>query len=110
VTVVAEAAFQDRLWRPGLEPLAGLGTIRIIRCTVDAAVAQARTARRVQEDARRAVHDDHDLLRTLASGESSLDAFVPTSLAAPTIHVDTTDGFHPRIPDILAFINDRQDN
>ncbi|GAA0664904.1 hypothetical protein GCM10010193_15380 [Kitasatospora atroaurantiaca] len=107
VTVVAEAAFQDRLWRPGLEPLAGLGTIRIIRCTVDATVAQARIARRVEENARRAAHDDHDLLRALASGESSLDAFVPISLAAPTIHVDTTDGYHPCLPDILTFINDR---
>jgi predicted kinase len=33
VTVVAEAAFQDRLWRPNLEPLADLAQIRVIRCT-----------------------------------------------------------------------------
>src|SRR5437899_3826267 len=39
VTVVAEAAFQDRLWRPGLEPLAELAQIRIVHCQVDHAVS-----------------------------------------------------------------------
>ncbi|MFJ3841940.1 hypothetical protein ACWGHM_39720 [Streptomyces sp. NPDC054904] len=32
VTVVAEEAYQDRLWRPGLEPLAQIADLRIIRC------------------------------------------------------------------------------
>ena len=105
VTVVAEAAFQDRRWRPGLEALADLATIRIIRCTVDADVARARIARRVQQDTRRAVHDDQGLLRALATGTDSLDAFVPISLPAPTIHVDTTSGYDPKISDIVAFIN-----
>src|SRR4051794_5765099 len=36
VTTVAEAAFQDRLWRPGLERVHGLARIRIVHCTVDA--------------------------------------------------------------------------
>src|SRR6266851_4732024 len=30
VTTVAEAAFQDRLWRPGLEPLRNLAQLRIV--------------------------------------------------------------------------------
>ncbi|MFF3088616.1 AAA family ATPase [Streptomyces nojiriensis] len=33
VTLVIEAAFQDRLWRPGLESLMGFADLRIIRCT-----------------------------------------------------------------------------
>ncbi len=105
VTVVAEAAFQDRLWRPGLEPLLDLAAIRIIRCTVNADVAHARVARRMAMDARRAVHDDHGLLQALARGTHSLDDFVPISLPAPTIHVDTTVGYDPDIPEIVAFIN-----
>lgn len=107
VTVVAEAAFQDRVWRPGLAPLAGLATLRIVRCTADPAVARTRIARRVEEDALRGAHDDRGLLRALAAGEASLDAFVPISLAAPTICVDTTDGYAPAVPDILTFIDDR---
>jgi predicted kinase len=105
VTVVAEAAFQDRLWCPGLEPLTDLAAIRVVRCTVDADVGQARIARRVNDNARRAAHDDHGLLRALASGAHSLDAFVPISLPVPTICVDTTDGYAPGIEEILALIN-----
>src|SRR5207247_731280 len=34
VTVVAEAAFQDGRWRPGLEPFVELADLRIVRCRV----------------------------------------------------------------------------
>jgi predicted kinase len=110
VTVVAEAAFQDRLWRPGLERLAGLGEFRIVRCTVDAAVARARIARRVEEGgSHRAAHADRELLRALDSGERSLDSWVPISLESPTIHVDTTDAYNPTIQEIVAFIDRREE-
>jgi predicted kinase len=105
VTVVAEAAFQDKLWRPGLEPLLDLGTIRVIRCVVDAAVAHTRIARRIEKNPLRTAHDDRGRLRALAAGESSANAFVPISLAVPTLRVDTAEGYHPALPDILAFIN-----
>jgi predicted kinase len=39
VTVVAVAAFQDRIWRPRLEPLRSLARFRIVHCTVAAEVA-----------------------------------------------------------------------
>lgn len=107
VTVVAEAAFQDRLWRPGLEPLTEVAELRIIRCTVDAGVAHARIARRVEQNAHRAAHDDRGLLQALAGGVAALDTFVPISLAAPTLRVDTTDGYDPGLPEILAFIEQR---
>ena len=42
VTVVAEANFQDRLWRSGLEPLADLARLRIVQCHVDPAIARDR--------------------------------------------------------------------
>src|SRR5580700_10359113 len=34
VTTVAEAAFQDRVWRPRLEPLRSLARLRIVHCVV----------------------------------------------------------------------------
>lgn len=105
VTVVAEAAFQDRLWRPALEPLDDIAAIRIIRCTVAADVAHARIRHRATSDARRGAHDDHGLLRQLASGAQALDDFVSISLPAPTLRVDTTDGYDPAVPDIVAFVN-----
>src|SRR5690349_15151201 len=36
VSVVAEAAYQNRLWRPGLVPLLPLAQVVLVRCHVDA--------------------------------------------------------------------------
>lgn len=102
-TVVAEAAFQDRLWRPNLEPLATLVHLRVVRCTVNAAIAHDRITRRAQQSAHRAAHADRDLLNDIAAGSRSLDAFVPISLDVPTLTVDTTHGYDPSIQDIVAF-------
>ncbi|MCT9934891.1 ATP-binding protein [Planotetraspora sp. A-T 1434] len=103
VTVVAEAAFQDKLWRPNLEPLAELAAIRVIRCTVDAAVAHERIVRRAADGPKRAAHADQDLLKAIANGERPLESWVPISLDIPTLAVDTTDGYQPRIEEIVSF-------
>ncbi|MFI1799383.1 AAA family ATPase [Streptomyces sp. NPDC020379] len=103
VTIVAEAAFQDKLWRPHLEPLMDLAQLRVIRCTTSAAVAHDRIAHRVQHSGHRAAHADHDLLEAIASGEHSLESFVPISLDVPTLVVDTSDGYHPGLADIASF-------
>ncbi|MFI1577553.1 AAA family ATPase [Embleya sp. NPDC020630] len=104
VTTVAEAAFQDRLWRPNLEPLANLAHIRVIRCVTPAAIAHERIVRRVEENAHRAAHGDRDLLDAIAAGEHSLESFVPIALDIPTLTVDTSDGCTPAVPDIAAFV------
>lgn len=104
VTVVAEAAFQDRLWRPNLEPLTQFAHIRVIRCTVDAAVAHERIAQRAAQNTHRAAHADHDLLKAIAAGQHSIESFVHISLDLPTLIVDTSNGYHPNIPDIVDFI------
>jgi predicted kinase len=106
VTVVAEAAFQDKLWRPALEPLLDLAAVRIIQCTVDDAVAHARVARRLEQSLNRAAHDDRAYLQTRTTDtRDSPDSFVWIALAAPTLRVDTNDGYHPQLPEILAFVN-----
>ncbi|MCO5997924.1 AAA family ATPase [Actinoallomurus rhizosphaericola] len=103
VTVVAEAAFQDRVWRPNLEPLAGVADIRVIRCVTPAATAHDRVARRVAGDPHRSAHGDRKLLASIADGRYSIDSFVPISLDVPTLTVDTGDGYRPGIPEIAAF-------
>jgi len=108
VTVVAEAAFQDRLWRPDLEALADLADIRIIHCAVDPALARERIARRLaDEKASRAAHPDRELLAALVSGKLSLESFEPISLFAPSLRVNTTDGYDPDLHRILAFVNQK---
>lgn len=92
VTVVAEAAFQDRLWRPNLEPLLELAELRVVRCEPDPAVR----AQRVTTRTRRA-HDHQPAAGALEFGW--------ITIAAPTISVDTTDGYAPALADVAAFVS-----
>jgi predicted kinase len=102
VTTVAEAAFQDHVWRPRLEPLRGLARIRVVHCTVASEVAAARIARRERDDPRRRVHASG--LRDQAEREASHQAFRPVRIDAPSLDVDTGDGYHPPFVHILSFI------
>lgn len=97
VTVVAEAAFQDRVWREGLAGLLPLAQLRIVHCTVDAAVAEERVRRRMS-DPRRSAHADAEWLADRPK------QFERISLPAPSLLVDTTDGYVPDLPTIVGFI------
>lgn len=101
VTTVAEAAFQHRVWQPGLQPLQQLAQLRIVQCSVDPDMALQRTLRRTQENPVRQAHAD-PRRGTTRTGHNEFD---PISLEAPSIQVDTTDGYAPDLNTIVAFIN-----
>jgi predicted kinase len=107
VTIVAEAAFQDRLWRPGLVPLAKVAQLRIVQCHVDHAVSFERAARRsVDSDHRRRVHGDGTPLgRKPEDWARAVESFDRVSISAPSIEVDTTDGYTPDLGAIVDFVN-----
>jgi hypothetical protein len=104
VTTVAEAAFQDRAWRPGLGPLQSLAQLRIVHCTVDADVAFRRQLRRQQTDPLRRVHANP---RPNDAAEHAMhyQAFDRVSVDAPWIEVDTTEGYRPELRKVVAFAN-----
>jgi predicted kinase len=104
VTTVAEAAFQDRVWRPRLEPLRGLAEFRIVHCVVDADVALERIRRRRAEDPLRRAHVDSSVTYdpTQRFGHETFDR---VSIEAPALDVDTSDGYRPGLDEILAFVN-----
>jgi predicted kinase len=105
VTVVAEAAFQDRLWRPGLEPLAELAQIRIVQCRVDHAVSFDRAVRRsADNEHRRRAHGDSTLGKRAEDWAQALESFDRVSVDAPSIDVDTTDGYAPDLAAIVEFV------
>lgn len=100
VTTVAEAAFQDRLWRPGLERLSVLADIRIVHCVIAPEVAAQRIHQRHQDNPLRRAH-------SASAPRPSTHVFDRVSVDAASLEVDTTDGYHPELGEIVAFIERR---
>ena len=94
-TVVAEAAFQDQVWRTQLEPLDDLARIRILRCRLDPAEARRRMTNRPP----RAAH-----VESSALDPDYHHGFAHLSMAEPTLDVDTSAGYSPSIEEIVAFV------
>ncbi|MFX0578764.1 AAA family ATPase [Nocardia nepalensis] len=100
VAYVAEAAFQDKLWRPNLLPLTEIADIRIIRCTAPGAVLRDRIVHRADADPHRRAHDDSGLIAAIDHGEHT---FVPVTMDVPTLTVDTSNGYSPDLDAIARF-------
>jgi len=96
VTLVAEAAFQHRLWVRGLSPLEELATLRLVRCSVSEEIARDRQQQRLLSQITRAAHADAQHL-------SRAEPFDRLHLDVPTLDVDTSDGWQPGLPAIAAF-------
>ncbi len=106
VTTVAEAAFQDRVWRPRLEPFRGLARLRIVHCTVDAELAFARSIRRHREKPLRRAHADPEPADAVDHALTH-HAFKRVTMDAPWMEVDTTEGYRPGLDEIVAFATSR---
>lgn len=100
VTHVAEAAFQHTNWVRGLEPLRPFAELRILRCHVPDSLARSRAEERRSDQPSRAAHDD-------AGHFSTQRSFEPIQLDAPTLDVDTTNGYDPDLEAITAFVRSR---
>jgi predicted kinase len=106
VTAVAEAAFQDRLWRPGIEPLQARCRLRIVRCRVDASVSYTRAAARAAAGENRVrAHGDSVIGKGLVEWARAFEAFEHLSLPAPSLDVDTTEGYEPCLEELVDFVN-----
>jgi predicted kinase len=97
VTVVAEAAFQDEVWRPHLEPLAALARLRVVQCHTDTVTARERMAGRRE----RTAHTDASVIADLGYHVD----FRRLALPAPSLDVDTTSGYDPPLDRIVGFVN-----
>jgi len=98
VTVVAEAAFQDKVWSPNLEFATGLAHLRIVQCHTDPETARRRARDRAGS---RTAHADAQVI----DDARYFDDFRRVALAVPSIDVDTTSGYVPSIDQVVAFVN-----
>ena len=104
ITLVAEAAFQHKLWVPKLEPLQAVAQIRIVVCSIDPVLAHTRFIRRALADPERASYHGRGWIQP-DSAENALRmrTYAPPQLAVPTLLVDTSDGYTPSLERIKAF-------
>lgn len=104
ITLVAEAAFQHKVWAPKLEPLRAIARIRIIICDVDADVARARRVARGQSDPLRVrFHDDPTVQPDHEGPDLLMGQYDPPHLDVATMAVDTSSGYRPGIDTIFSF-------
>jgi predicted kinase len=97
VTLVAEAAFRDRIWRRELDPALAMADTRVIQCELDPELARERVVQR-----RLANSKAIDLSRADAA-PPTLYEFEPLSLPLPTLRVDTSGSYDPPFEQVVAF-------
>jgi predicted kinase len=104
VTLVAEAAFQHKLWAPRLEPLLAVAMTRIIVCAVDPELARSRHIERGLSDPNRErFHGDVAVQAAREGCQMPIGEYDPPKFEVPALEVDTTDGYTPPFAQILAF-------
>jgi predicted kinase len=105
ISVVAEAAFQNKLWKPKLTELALGADIKIIRCSAAGGVARQRFLQRVAANPNRErFHGDQIHALELDRNAGKDLPFDPIGMNVPTLEVDTTGGYQPAFQTILQFI------
>ena len=104
VTLVAEAAFQHKLWTPRLEGLLAIAKTRVIVCSVDAELARSRHVERGLADPdRERFHGDNAVRAAREGRRLPIGSYDPPKFDVPTLIVDTTDGYHPQFEQIVSF-------
>jgi adenylate kinase family enzyme len=105
ITIIAEAAFQHKLWIQKYDVLKQKSDIKVITCKIDPKLAYKRYLERKNQDPlREYYHGDPEL-----SIENN-DIYEYINLPEPTLEVETTDSYNPDISKIKSFINNEIKN
>jgi predicted kinase len=104
VTLVVEAAFQNKIWAPRLQPLLPISKTRLILCSVVPELARSRHIERgLADPARERFHPDAVVPAAREGRQLPIDPFDPPKLEVPTLVVDTTVDYVPGFGEILDF-------
>lgn len=102
-SLVAEAAFQHRVWAARLEPLLERAQVRVCVCEPgDRATAYARFVARAQADPLREYYHGAPPQPPAGRGPAAAwEDYQPPQLAVPTFRVDTADGYSPGVAQLM---------
>ena len=104
VSLIAEAAFQHRVWSAKLFPLMDRARVRVLVCSPgeDGRLALERFLQRGLSDPRREYfHGDKGVDMARRGMELSVSPYEEPRLPVPTWHIDTSDGYRPGIDEII---------
>ncbi|MEX2536852.1 MAG: AAA family ATPase [Trueperaceae bacterium] len=98
-SLVAEAAFQHKVWAPRLALLAEVADVRVVVCEVPPDIAWSRRQERAGLDPHFAArHPDPP------GHLGEREPYDPPSLPLPTLRVSTLEGYAPGLAEIVAFL------
>lgn len=105
ISMVVEAAFQDKLWKPRLLDLLDKAEVKIVICKADPELIKKRFINRFLENPdREKFHGDKSISSSKDRFDLLTDNYKPVNIEAPTLYVDTTDNYKPNIEEIIRFI------
>ena len=94
ISLIAEAAFQHKVWEPRLESLSKLADIYMLICRVEPRTARERFLKRGQQDP----------TRECFHGDLFIEEYETPDLPYPTTMIDTTSKYTPSIDEIKSDI------
>lgn len=106
VSLIVEAAFQHKVWKPQLEKLKEKARILILICKVeDDRIALERFINRGLENPLRGYfHGDKGVELAKKGVKLEVSTYDEPQLDVPTFYVDTTDGYNPSIEELKTKI------
>jgi predicted kinase len=97
--VIAEAAFQHKIWATWLCRISGISKVRLLICEVKKELAIKRfNRRRVSDPGRIQFQGDH-----LAAAHQLIHDYQKPNIELPTLTIDTTHDYQPGITEIVDF-------
>jgi len=104
ISIIIEAAFQDKLWRPKLLALSHKAAIKIIICkTIPGRVKERFTNRLLNDPGREKYHGD-SLWHSTKERNGWPEEYEPVKMDVPLLEVDTSQNYQPGLQEIIQFI------
>lgn len=103
VSLIAEASFQPRLDAPRLRPLLEIARAVNVHTLAPTELARERFLAREPTRRRRSGPQNAGVAEQIERREFDWSPFEPMEIGVPRIDVDTSDGYRPKLAEIVAF-------